>query len=314
MSLANSADRQRLVAESGRTIAEGSKSFRFASQIFGQQTRERSWLLYAWCRACDDVTDGQTLGHDAVPPADPAGRIAFLRERTAEAMAGRPTGLAAFDAFALVAAECRIPPDLAADHLAGFARDAAGWTPGSEEELLSYCYQVAGAVGVMMAHVMGVDPADRDTLDRAADLGIAFQLANIARDIVDDASVGRVYLPSEWLIAEGIAPGDVADPRHRPALARIARKLASLADGYRRSSMVGAAQLPFRSRWAVLSAARIYGAVAERAVELGERAWDRRISIPRSAKFALVAAALGDALRRPAAVSRGGLWTRPSAP
>ena len=306
----SSRERQRLVEESGRIIAQGSKSFRFASQIFGEQTRERSWLLYAWCRACDDVTDGQTLGHDAVSPDDPADRIAFLKTTTAAALAGKPTGLAAFDAFAAVAAECGIPPDLVADHLAGFARDATGWTPSDEEALLSYCYQVAGAVGVMMAHVMGVSAAERDTLDRAADLGIAFQLANIARDVVDDAKVGRRYLPDDWLAEEGLAGADLQDPSHRPALARIARRLATLADRYRLSSKVGAARLPFRSRWAVLAAARIYGAVAERAVALGDKAWDRRISIPRREKFGLVLMALVDSLRTPQQVSREGLWTR----
>ena len=309
----SAAERQRLVEESGRIIAQGSKSFRFASQLFDEATRERSWLLYAWCRACDDVTDGQTLGHDAVTPKNPGERIAFLRATTDAALAGQSTGLTAFDAFATVAAECAIPPGLAADHLAGFARDATGWTPTSEEELLSYCYQVAGAVGVMMAHVMGVSAGDRDTLDRAADLGIAFQLANIARDIVDDAKVGRCYLPDEWLVAEGLPGADLADPVHRNALAVIARRLAALADHYRRSSKVGAARLPFRSRWAVNSAARIYGKVAERAVELGERAWDRRISIPRREKFLLVSLALADSLRAPRPVNRDGLWTRPSA-
>ena len=51
-------DRDRLVQEAGAIIAEGSKSFRFASQLFDQPTREKSWLLYSWCRACDDITDG----------------------------------------------------------------------------------------------------------------------------------------------------------------------------------------------------------------------------------------------------------------
>lgn len=315
----SSPERQRLVDESGRIIAQGSKSFRFASQIFDRETRERSWLLYAWCRACDDITDGQTLGHDAVNPTNPDERIGFLRDKTGDALAGRATGLAAFDALALVAAECAIPADLPADHLAGFARDAAGWTPANEEELLSYCYQVAGAVGVMMAHVMGVAATDedtraQDTLRRAADLGIAFQLANIARDVVDDAKVGRLYLPTDWLAAEGIPTGEIAEAKHRPALARIARRLGDLADLYRLSSKVGAARLPFRSRWAVLSAARIYGAVAERAVELGERAWDQRISISRREKFSLVLKALGDSLVTPQPVSREGLWTRPSGP
>jgi phytoene synthase len=307
-------DREELVEEAAKVIAHGSKSFRFASQIFDRETRERSWLLYAWCRACDDVTDGQTLGHNAVTPKDPKERIAFLKQKTAAALAGKSTGFAAFDAFGLVAKECAIPADLAADHLAGFARDAGGWRPANQEELLSYCYQVAGAVGVMMAHVMGVDASDRDTLDRAADLGIAFQLANIARDIVEDAKVGRTYLPADWQAADGLDGADLANPANRQALTRITQRLATLAEDYRRSSKVGAARLPIRSRWAVLSAAGIYGEVATRAVTLGPRAWDRRISISKAEKFALVIEAFGEALWPPRKISRDGLWTRPSAP
>ena len=302
--------RHRLVEDAQRTIAAGSKSFRFASQIFDLTTRERSWLLYAWCRACDDITDGQTLGHDAQAPDKPGERLAFLRTNTDAALAGKPTGLVPFDALATVAAEVAIPAYLPHDHLAGFARDANGWSPADEEELLSYCYQVAGAVGVMMAHVMGVPAAERDTLDRASDLGIAFQLANIARDIVDDAKVGRTYLPADWLAAEGLTGADLSVPEHRPALASITRRLADLAERYRRSSKVGAAQLPFRSRWAVLAAAGIYGEVATRAVTLGTRAWDRRISISKAEKFALVIEAFGEALMRAPKVSREGLWTR----
>ncbi len=298
--------RQLLVAEAQRTIAAGSKSFRFASQIFDLRTRERSWLLYAWCRACDDITDGQTLGHDAVSVHDPEERIAFLRVQTDAALSGKPTGLVPFDSLATVAAETGIPADLPRDHLAGFARDAAGWSPASEDDLLSYCYQVAGAVGVMMAHVMGVDPADRDTLDRASDLGIAFQLANIARDIVDDARVGRSYIPSDW------APRlDPLDPAQRDLLVEVAQRLAALAHRYRASSKVGAARLPFRSRWAVLSAAAIYGEVATRAVELGPRAWDKRIGISKAEKFMLVAGAWAEALLPARKVSREGLWSRP---
>jgi 15-cis-phytoene synthase len=298
--------RQRLVEDAQRTIAAGSKSFRFASQIFALPTRERSWLLYSWCRACDDITDGQTLGHDAVPVDDPATRIAFLRAQTDAALAGKPTGLAPFDALAAVAAETDIPADLPHDHLAGFARDAAGWTPTTEDDLLSYCYQVAGAVGVMMAHVMGVDPGDRDTLNRASDLGIAFQLANISRDVVDDAKVGRSYIPTEW--APDLNP---LDPTQRDRLVAIAQRLADLAHRYRASSKVGAARLPFRSRWAVLSAAAIYGEVATRAVELGPRAWDKRISISKAEKFMLVAGAWAEALLPARKTTREGLWTRP---
>jgi phytoene synthase len=60
-----SPSREALVATAGETIARGSKSFRLASRLFDRTTRERAWLLYAWCRHCDDISDGQTLGHDA---------------------------------------------------------------------------------------------------------------------------------------------------------------------------------------------------------------------------------------------------------
>src|SRR3546814_3739867 len=70
----------------------------------------------------------------------------------------------------------------------------------SSDLLLRYSYHVAGAVGVAMALVMGVDPRDETTLDRASDLGIAFQLANIARDVAEDAAADRCYLPVEWMV------------------------------------------------------------------------------------------------------------------
>jgi phytoene synthase len=221
--MTSAAERGLLVAEAERTIRAGSKSFRFASNLFDQKTRERAWLLYAWCRACDDLADGQTLGHNAVAPADPQQRIRLLREWTARAVADEKVGVPAFDALRVVAQECRIPLRFVEDHLSGFALDAEGWRPETETDLLRYCYYVAGAVGCMMAVVMGVDPADDETLDRASDLGIAFQLANVARDVVEDHGVGRLYVPAEWFGGKGFDPDD------RPALAAHARRLAELA-------------------------------------------------------------------------------------
>ena len=58
-------ERAALVAAARETIARGSKSFSLASKLFDRTTRERAWLLYSWCRACDDVADGQELGHGA---------------------------------------------------------------------------------------------------------------------------------------------------------------------------------------------------------------------------------------------------------
>jgi 15-cis-phytoene synthase len=243
--------------------------------------------------------------------ADPEARLATIRERTALALAGQPAGDPAFDGFGVVARECGITPGLADDLIAGFALDAADWRPRSEGDLLRYCYHVAGSVGVMMALVMGVPRGDEETLDRACDLGIAFQLANIARDICEDDSAGRCYLPVEWLVEMDIAPGQHMKPHFRPRLTVLAGRLATWAEAYEASARVGAARLRYRSAWAVLAAAGIYGDIAREVARRGDHAWDHRVVTTGRQKLAWVAKAAWQAARPVRDRPRTGLWTRP---
>ncbi len=310
-------DRAALVHFAGASIARGSKSFGLASRLFDRTTRERALLLYAWCRACDDIADGQDHGGDLSPPveAEELARVADIRRMTMLAVEGQPTGNPAFDCLAQLLSEVALPQRFIDALLEGFDRDAAGWQPRSEADLFSYCYNVAGAVGCMMAIIMGVGPEEEDTLDRACDLGIAFQLSNIARDIAEDAAAGRCYLPLEWLVEMDVPPGQHMHPAYRGRLTVIAKWLAEFVEMYEASAQIGAARLPFRSRWAVLSAAGIYGAIAGEVRALGDHAWDHRVRISRSAKLRHVAAGLGEALR-PRATGRDAqrrldLWSRP---
>ncbi len=303
--------RAALVAEARDAIAKGSQSFKSASKLFAPATRERAWLLYFWCRALDDLTDGQELGHGAQTPVDPEATQAQLAALTVAAVDSDAEVPLPFAALRQVARETGMPRRMIEDHLAGFALDAGDWRPQSEDDLLRYCYHVAGSVGCMMAVVMGVDPEDADTLDRACDLGLAFQLANIARDIVPDAEVARCYIPAEWLDEAGLSEAAIAEPENRAALAVIARRLVMLAEPYRASARIGANRLPPRSRLAVLAADAIYGAIGERVAELGEHAWDRRVSISKAGKAMLFCRALVRGTRRLPPTPRAGLWTRP---
>jgi phytoene synthase len=295
--------RDELVADSQRAIAEGSKSFRWASLIFARPIRERAWMLYAWCRRCDDLADGQAFGRpaeDAPEDAEEArDMVQAIRILTQRALDGQPTADPAFDAFGQVALESRLTLEMAEDVIGGFALDAADWRPRTEEDLMRYCWHVAGAVGVMMAQVMGVDPDDHDTLDRAADLGMSFQLANIARDLVEDDAIGRCYLPEEWLAEQDIEPGQVAKPHHRQELAEMAARLIALAAQHEAAGRYGARKLSFRQRWAVLAAAEVYGAIGREVRERGAHAWDRRVIIKGRTKARLTAKALFETLRRP---------------
>jgi len=305
-------DRPALVAYARDTIARGSQSFAAASKLFDPATRERAQLLYTWCRACDDIADGQQLGHGMSPVEDAAAKLSSMRVRTSQALAGEATGDPAFDALGVVAAETRLPARFAHDLIDGFALDAQDWRPRTENDLMRYCYHVAGAVGCMMAVVMGVDPDDDATLDRACDLGLAFQLANIARDVREDDAAGRCYLPTEWLAEVDIPPGELMKPPYRPRLAMLARRLADRAEHYEASARTGAAALSFRSAWAVLAAAGIYGDIAREVARRGPHAWDRRVSTGKADKLGWVVTAGWQALRRGAlpAVSREELWTR----
>ncbi|WP_271300818.1 phytoene/squalene synthase family protein [Sphingomonas sp. CV7422] len=306
--------RDAIVATAHESIARGSKSFAAASLLFDRRTRERAWLLYAWCRACDDIADGQDHGHVMSVVEDAPARIAAMAMLTDAALAGDVIGVPAFDALRLVAGETGLPPRFAHDLIQGFRLDADGWRPRTEDDLLRYCYHVAGVVGCMMAVIMGVSPDDDAVLDRACDLGLAFQLANIARDLDEDAAAGRCYLPTDWLAEAGIASDAVMAPANRPALAALARRLTTRAAQFEASARIGTRALSFRSAWAVLAAARIYGAIGRKVAERGERAWDARVTTGKGEKLGFIVQAAIDARQRLtiAAVPRDpGLWQRP---
>lgn len=290
-------DRAALVAAARETIRRGSKSFAAASTLFDRVTRERVWLLYAWCRACDDIVDAQDMGGALGDQSGAAERLALVRDLTARTMAGEPTGNPAFDALGLVARETGLTMAMAEAVIDGFALDAADWQPRTEADLMRYCWHVAGAVGVMMAVVMGVSPDDDDTLDRAADLGLAFQLANIARDLAEDDAAGRCYLPAEWLAEVDLPPGEQLKPQYRATLAILAQRMCAMAQAHECSARIGAGRLQPRQRWAILAAAGIYGDIARKVAARGDRAWHSRTVVSGKAKLAWIFRAGWQALR-----------------
>jgi 15-cis-phytoene synthase len=159
--------------------------------------------------------------------------------------------------------------------------------------------------------VMGVSPGDDATLDRACDLGLAFQLANIARDVTEDAAAGRCYLPQEWLATARIKEADLLAPQHRTALTAIVKRLCDASERYEASAKVGATRLPLRARWAVLSSAGIYGDIAREVRREGGASFETRIYTNKADKLAWVAKAYWQALsNRPQIAARDGLWTR----
>ncbi len=305
-----------IVEHSRKLIEKGSKSFAGAARLFDDDTRASAYMLYAWCRHCDDVIDDQDLGFkradgSLVPQTE---RLADLTAKTQAAIVGQADD-PVFQALARVVAKHEIPARHPMELIEGFRMDVEGRHYKTADDTLSYCYHVAGVVGVMMAMIMGV--RDRATLNRASDLGLAFQLTNIARDVVPDAIEGRVYLPSDWLDEAGLTASDIAKPENREAVFMVTRRLLDLADSYYKSARYGLPDLPIRAAFAIAAARRIYRQIGLLVRKRGAHAWDTRAGVSKRGKIAqavLSSASIGRAHASRAVKAqptRDGLWTMP---
>jgi phytoene synthase len=305
-----------VVRYSEEVISDGSKSFAAAARLFPPASREDAVMLYAWCRYADDLVDGQAGGRRrrADFHMGQMDRVAELKRQTRAALAGHEVGDPAFRALQIVATRNGIPDRYPLELIGGFEMDAEQRTYETIDDTLDYCYHVAGVVGVMMAMIMGV--RDPIVLDRASDLGIAFQLTNIARDVIEDAEAGRVYLPREWVSEARIDSVDAADRDQWPTLHALALRLLDLAEPYYASALFGISALPARSAWAIAAARRIYRDIGHKLRSDGASAWSERVATTKARKIWLVALSAGDVagsrFRRPTdGPDRTGLFRRP---
>jgi phytoene synthase len=306
-----------VVAHSAAAMTAGSSSFEAASRLFGRALREDVWQLYAWCRYCDDQIDGQDSGGPSLALTDEErfARLQRLRRLTRSALAGERQTEPAFQAFARVARKHAIPEQWPLELLEGFATDVAPGRFDTQADTLRYCWGVAGAVGVMMAIIMGAsDPA---VLKRAQDLGLALQLTNICRDVTEDAQNGRVYLPAQLLADHGLAasPEAMLDAGNRPAIFRVVAVQLALAETYYASARLGLRALPFRGALAVAAAREIYREIGRRLLRQGPDAVAGRVRVPKPHMVAGLLRGVGVALwsrveRLAPAPPRPALWSR----
>jgi 15-cis-phytoene synthase len=273
-------------------IQKGSKSFSLAARLFDPAARDAAFFLYGWCRYCDDQVDqaGASVTSDELNR-----RLEALKDKTAAAFSSTPQEEPVFVALQYIVQRYGIPAHYALELIEGMAMDVRGTQYGTLKELLLYCYRVAGTVGLMMAHVMGL--RDEGALRHAADLGIAMQLTNIARDIVEDASMGRIYLPAAWLAEAKIPPAEIAARPHRAKLAMLALRLLGEAERFYRSGDEGLWHLSFRSACAVASARNVYSEIGAMLLRKGAHAWDERTYVTGPRKIHVVLKALAGLLR-----------------
>ncbi len=275
-------------AQCRRDLAIHSKSFDLAARIYERTQRDEVAALYAWCRYCDDAVD-------LAPAGERRGALDRLQAELASVYRGEPQNTPVLACFQAVVERRRIPVEYAEELLAGMSMDVGEVIYERVGDLLVYCWRVAGTVGLMMCHVMGVSQG-RAAL-HAAHLGIGMQLTNICRDVVEDWERGRVYLPldllshelSDWL-REHVArsPRPPLPHRARAEMAMAVTQLLRRADRYYASADQGLAFLEPRAALAVRAARLVYAEIGRRIERGGCDVMRGRAVVPSSSKLRLL--------------------------
>lgn len=252
-----------------KAAASGS-SFYYSFLFLPPERRRAITALYAFCREVDDVVD------ECADPQLARSRLAWWRAELTATYDGRP-GHPVTQSLAAAARSFHLPQELLAEIIDGMEMDLSQKRYADFKALHLYCYRVASTVGLLAAEIFGHE--DRRTLKYAHDLGLAFQLTNIIRDVGEDARRGRIYLPEEDLDRFGVGAGDILRARYSEAFRRLMEFQIERADGYYAQAF---AQLPAQDRRTQrpgLVMAAIYRALLREIRRDGCRVLDRRMAL-----------------------------------
>lgn len=259
-------------------IREGSQSFHAASLLLPSSVRDPAFSLYAFCRDADDRIDSEKAGQI---------QIAQLRHRLDLVYADRPDNRSIDRTFADTVHKFAIPKTLPLALLEGLEWDINGQRYRNISELYAYAARVASAVGAMMTLLMGV--RSPQALARACDLGIAMQLTNIARDVGEDARMGRIYLPLDWMEEAKIdVEAFLKDPDFTPELGNIVQRLLYVAEQRYQRALSGIGLLPTRCRPGIGAARLIYREIGRVIAAKDYDSVTARAVVPKQRKMVLL--------------------------
>ena len=229
-------------------ISVYAKSFNWAGFFLPKKIYEESAKLYAFCRVLDDIVDEKNNLDSKIEKIDQIKNFfkkSYNLENT-ETFSSNENKTIIHDVIAL-AEKNKIKRIIINDLIDGVASDLKkNVRIRSVKDLLVYSYRVAGTVGLMMSKILNVN--DRRALKGAIDLGIAMQLTNIARDVIEDKKINREYI--------------------KPDFENIQATL-KLAEMFYESSFSSIQKIPFRYKFSIIVARRIYRQIGRKILQKG---------------------------------------------
>jgi phytoene synthase len=240
------------------------RNFYYAFPLMPREKKDALCAVYAFMRHSDDIADdtgeaGEGVGGGAGKAAE---ALARWRGELHEALQGRFGPSPVWPALAESVARFSIPGEYFDELLDGIEMDLAVRRYEKFEDLYRYCYRVASVVGLVCLHIFGF--RDREALKFGEACGIAFQLTNILRDIREDGSLGRVYLPLEDLRRFGVTEENLLEGSPPEAVAELIRFEAMRAREYYAAAMPLFPLIDRDSRAGLRTMMEIYGGILSR--------------------------------------------------
>jgi phytoene synthase len=250
--------------------AQSGSSFYYSFLFLPPEQRRAITALYAFCREVDDVVDEcSDVGVARM-------KLAWWRSEVASLYEGRPQHPVAI-ALAEVSGRFNLPQRRLHEIIDGMEMDLDHNGYPDFASLRLYCHRVASVVGLLSAEIFGYQ--DPRTLDYAADLGLAFQLTNIIRDVGEDARRNRIYLPLDELRQHSVSAGDIAAARETDNFRRLMELQIERALGFYHQALAALPAVDRRSQRAGLVMAAIYRALLDEIRADGCRVLTHRTSL-----------------------------------
>lgn len=256
--------------------ARSGSSFYYSFLFLPVEQRRAITALYAFCREVDDIVD------ECSDPAVAHRKLDWWQGEIEQCFAGKPRHPVSL-ALQQPVRSYNLPAEYFQEILDGMRMDLQQNRYETFSELALYCHRVAGVVGLLSAEIFG--HRHRDTLKYAGQLGTAFQLTNILRDVREDAERGRIYLPLDELLQYRINPRDLLDVRVPDGLREMLGFQAQRARRYYQRAM---SHLPPADRYAQRSGlimAEIYRTLLDEMEADEFRVMQQRLSLTPLRKF-----------------------------
>jgi 15-cis-phytoene synthase len=266
------------------------KSFYFSAKFLPKHKQRPIYALYALCRHVDDEVDEAEVSSEA----DAIAAVERWKEKLNAVYSGQwsvPGGQKDQQSEILFAWEdllktYKIPQKLPLELMQGVLMDTHTNRYETFDELYVYCYRVASTVGLMSSEIFGYEKPE--TLDYAEALGIAMQLTNILRDIKEDATMNRIYLPQVDLQRFNVSEQQIFDNKFDENFVNLMKFQISRARDYYRKCEQGIPLLSKDTRFCVLLAARIYGRILDEIEKQDYNIFKARAHTTKLQKIALI--------------------------